>query len=95
MATFPFDTEIRLSINWTQNGSPKDATTSLIVENPAGVETTYSSTAIAHPSTGYYYLDLDGNVAGTWEYRFIAANPKGAAESFFVVEQSRINSLNP
>ena len=96
MATFPFDTEIRLSVDWTQDGSPKDATTLLRLEDPAGTVTVYTSTSgVTHPSTGNYYVDVDGATAGVWEYRFEASTPKGVAESFFVVEPSRIDSLNP
>jgi hypothetical protein len=92
---FVFDTEIRVSIDWTQNGVPKDATTTLIIEPPGSTSTLYSSTAITHPSTGNYYFDLDGDIAGVWEYRWIAANPKGAGEGYFNVEPSRIDDLNP
>jgi len=93
---FVFDTEIRVSIDWTQNGAPKDATTTLYVEPPNSTSTLYTSTSgVTHPSTGNYYLDLDGDIAGTWEYRFVAASPKGAAEGYFNVEPSRIDALNP
>ena len=96
MATYPLDTRIRLSIDWTQNGSPKDSDTTIIVEDPALGEVTYTSTSgVAHPSTGNYYVDIDPALAGVWEYRMEAAAPKGVAEGYFVIEPSRINSLNP
>jgi hypothetical protein len=94
--SFPFDTLIRLSNTWTQNGSPQDTVTTIRVEDPTGTVTVYTSTnGVTHPSTGYYYVDVDGDIAGTWEYRFEGAAPKGAAESYFVVEASRIDALNP
>lgn len=93
---FVFDTEIRVSIDWTQNSSAKDATTTLYVEPPGSTATLYTSTSgVAHPSTGHYYFDLDGDIEGIWEYRWVAASPKGAAEGYFSVEPSRIDSLNP
>ena len=96
MATFPFDTQIRLTVDWTQNGAPKDSATQVLVEDPAGTVTVYTSTSgVTHPSTGSYHVEVDGALAGVWEYRFEGAAPKGVAESFFVVEPSRIDSLNP
>lgn len=96
MPTFPLDTEIRLSIDWTQAEAPQDSPTTIYIEEPDGSTTLYTSTSgVTHPSTGNYYLDIDGTLAGTWEYRFEGAGPKGVAEGFFVVEPSRIDSLNP
>ena len=96
MATYPFDTRIRLSIDWTQNGAPKDSITEIIVERPDLAVTIYTSTSgVTHDSTGNYYVDIDAALAGVWEYRMQAAAPKGAAEGYFVMEPSRINSLNP
>jgi len=95
MPTFVFDTEVRVSIDWTQSDAPKDATTTLYIEPPNSTSTLYPSTSISHPSTGNYFIDLDGNIAGTWEYRWVAASPKGAAEGYFNVEPSRIDALNP
>lgn len=93
---FPLDTEVRVSVNWTNAGSPQDSATLLRVEDPTGTVTVHTSTSgIVHPSTGTYYVDLDGIVAGVWEYRFEADSPKGVVESYFVVEPSRIDSLNP
>lgn len=92
---FVFDTQIRLSVDWTQNSAPIDATTTLYLEPPNSTSTLYASSSITHPSTGNYYLDISGDIAGLWEYRWVAANPKGAAEGFFVVEPSRIDALNP
>ena len=97
MATYPFDTRIRLSVDWTQNGSPKDSDTTIYVEAPSSTTATvYTSTSgVTHPSTGNYYVDIDPATAGVWEYRMEAAAPKGAAEGYFVMEKSRIDSLNP
>ena len=96
MATYPFDTRIRLSLDWTQNAVPKDSVTEIYVEPPGSTTTLYTSTSgVTHDSTGNYYLDIDPAIAGVWEYRFEAVAPKGAAEGYFVMEPSRIDSLNP
>jgi hypothetical protein len=96
MATFPFDTRIKLAVDWEQDDLPKDSATTIRVEDPALAVTVYTSTSgVTHPSTGRYELEIDAALAGTWEYRMEAAGPKGAIESYFVMETSRIDSLNP
>lgn len=95
MQTFVFDTTIRVSIDWTEDGIPKDSATTLYLEPPSSTSTLYPSSSIVHPSTGNYYFDLDGDIAGTWEYRWEASSPKGVVEGYFNVEPSRIDSLNP
>jgi len=98
MATsFPFDTRIRLTMVWKQDGVATDpTTTTLRIEDPAGTVTVETSGGnIVKDATGSYYFDLDAALAGVWEYRWEADTPKGAAENFFTMEKSRIDILNP
>lgn len=63
-------------------------TASIKVQDPAGVDTTYSPTYDSADVS--YYYDLVVSAAGTYYYRGEAASPyQAAAERSFIVETSQ------
>ena len=64
---------IRISGAFTVSSVATDPTTvTLVIETPAGVETTYTYAAaqITKASTGNYYKDIVLSESGYWKYRW-------------------------
>jgi hypothetical protein len=74
---------VRISVSFTASGVATDPTTvTLVVQNPAGTETTYTYAAseITKSATGAYYKDVTGNVEGDWYYWWYGTGTCGAAD---------------
>jgi hypothetical protein len=80
---------ISLDAAFLTNGTTAtDPTTiTLIVRNPAGVETSYTA-GFSHPTTGNYAYnyDLTNALSGIWWYRYVGTGSAQAANenSFWV-----------
>ena len=93
---YVFGAQIRLKMYVRQSGTLIDPSgeVTIIHEAPNGTETTEiydgGNGNVQKEDVGIYYLDVDGNQAGIWEYRMKTASPVGVQESYFVILASRV-----
>jgi len=93
-ATFTQGQLVRMSVLITQNSTLVDPLTlSLDVQVDDGAQISIPSTGIVNDSVGAYHHDYDTSTSvGLVEYRWDAATPQGAQESYFIVAASRVPS---
>jgi hypothetical protein len=84
---------IRIAAAWTNAAGTATDSTAVLCQyrDPSGNVTslTYGTDAeLEKASTGNYYVDVDGDEAGTWAYRFYSTGTGQAASVIkqFVVE---------
>lgn len=93
--TYDLGDEIRVSAEFLDSdGDAFDPTTVLFaVRKPGGklVQYTYGVHGeLVKDSTGNYHVDVDGDLAGTWFYRFYATGTgKSAQDGQFIVKASK------
>lgn len=92
MSTIYIGATARIDITLTVDGVDTDPSAlSLIVEDPAGAETTYVygvGAVVTKLATGRYRGSIDCTSAGRWLYRWVSPGPtaKGAVQGAFDVE---------
>lgn len=89
------DSLVRVSSEFTVSGTDTDPTTvKCFYKDPNNVVTTLiygTDAALVKDSTGKYHVDILGNIAGNWWYRFEATGSVVAAnEAEFVISLSQI-----
>ena len=83
MATYTVGKTIRLRAVFAVDDVDTDPTTiSLIVQSPAGTDTTYTYAAgqIVRDAAGSFYYDLTLSAAGNWSYRWVGTGAAASVE---------------
>ncbi len=89
--TFTEGQLVRMSVVITQSSTLIDpGTLTLNIQANDGTQTAVPSTAIVMDSSGNYHHDYSADISGIVEYRWEAAAPQGAQESYFIVAASRM-----
>lgn len=96
MKTYQLGAKVRLEAKFTNASSvaTDPDTVTLRVQKPDGTVTTYGPGSVGslagflNPAVGTWQRDIDGDLAGSWQYRF---NGTGAV----VVEQERSFRIRP
>jgi hypothetical protein len=91
--TYDVGDKVRVTVNFTDNGSPIDPTTVVFKwKSPAGTITTKTygtDVEVVKTSTGVYYSDITPASAGKYDYRFAGTGAVVAAsEGLFYVRPS-------
>jgi hypothetical protein len=80
---------VRCSARFTSAGVAVDPTTvTFKSKTPGGTITTYVygvDGALIRSSAGNYYVDVVGNAAGAWHYRWQTTGEIDASEHYFIV----------
>ena len=69
------------------SGAATDPTTvTLIVQDPAGTETSYTYAAgqVTKAATGSYYKEIQLNTSGTWHYRWVGTGACAAVDEGYL-----------
>lgn len=97
---YQLDSAVLLSVQFTNadDGSPADpTTTTLMVKDPTGTETTYTfgvDPGVVQDSVGAYHMELTASISGVWIYKWrgIGSVVQTTPDTYFRVEASEVLS---